>query len=75
MQDVVSKQFCQSSRMNLHNIKPVQLAVLATIFGRKTSTGEEVPEWPIALGETARPKQIDFEATALAFRPPRANMT
>jgi hypothetical protein len=54
--------------MILHNINSEQLAVLEAIFGRKTSTGLDVPDWLISLRETARPKQIDFEATAPAFR-------
>jgi hypothetical protein len=54
--------------MILHNIKPEQLAELETIFGRKTSTGLEIPEWLQFLRETATPKRIDFEATVPAFR-------
>jgi hypothetical protein len=68
MQNVASKQSCQSAKMILHNIKPEQLAELETIFGRKTSSGFEIPDWLLCLWETVRPKQIDYEATAPAFR-------
>jgi hypothetical protein len=68
MQDVASKQFCQSARMILHNIKSKQLAELEAIFGRKTSTGLEIPEWLEFLRDTATQKQSDFEATVPEFR-------
>jgi hypothetical protein len=68
MQDVASKQFCQSARMILHNIKPEQLTELETIFGRKTSSGIEIPDWLLCLWETATTKRIDFEATVPVFR-------
>jgi hypothetical protein len=54
--------------MILHNIKSDQLAELEAIFGRKTITGSEIPEWLLFLKETATQKQSDFEATAPAFR-------
>jgi hypothetical protein len=60
--------FAGRLQMILHNIKPAQLAELETIFGRKTSSGFEIPEWLISLRETATQHQKDFEATAQAFR-------
>jgi hypothetical protein len=75
MQDAALKQFCQSAKMILHNIKPEQLTELETIFGRKTSSGFEIPDWLLCLWETTTTKRIDFEAPAPAFRaqPPKGH--
>jgi hypothetical protein len=60
----------KNTAMILHHIKPEQFSQLEKIYGKKTNSGLEIPDWLRRLKDTAMtPKHDDFEVTVPGGKP------